>query len=90
MAAENFQRWAGMPVEASHTGFREELQTPASDPRVTVRSAESRPAMVPLHECDRDRCRINLDTHPTCVLAPHHQPTTHPRAMERQTEHEVP
>ena len=90
MAAENFQRRAGVPVETSQHALQEELQTPASDPRVTVRSAESRPAMVPLYECDRYRCRINLGTHPTCVLAPHHQPTTHPRAMERQTEHEVP
>ena len=79
-----------MPVEASHTGFREELETPASDRRVTVRSAESRPAMVPLYECDRYTYRMKTRTHPTCVLAPHHQPITHPRAMERQTEHAVP
>ena len=55
-----------------------------------MRSAESRPAMVPLYERDRYTYKMKTRTHPTCVLAPHHQPTTHPRAMERQTEHAVP
>ena len=90
MAGENFQRRAGMPVEAGCMSFREELQTPASDPRVTVRSAESRRTMVPLYEGDRDRCQMKTRTHPTCVLAPHHRPTHHPRADERQMEHAVP
>ena len=90
MAAENFQRQAGVPVETSQHALQEELQTPASDPRVTVRSAESRRTMVPLYEGDRDRCQMKTRTHPTCVLAPHHRPTHHPRADERQMEHAVP
>ena len=84
MAGENFQRRAGMLVEAGCMSLREELQTPASDPRVTLRSAESRRTMVPLYEGDRDRCQMKTRTHPTCVLAPHHRPTHHPRADERK------
>ena len=36
-----------------------------------------------------DLCQMKTRTHPTCVLAPHHQSTIPPRAMERQTEHAV-
>ena len=32
--------------------------------------------MVPLYECDRYTYKMKTRTHPTCVLAPHHQPMT--------------
>ena len=73
-----------MPVGSGMDGFRKELQMTSTDRRVRVRSAESRRAMVVLYGSDRNRCTMNTRTLPTCVLAPHHRPSTHLSAVERQ------